>query len=247
MNIFTSIFLGTIQGLTEFIPVSSSGHLVFFQKLIPGFYQPGILFDVILHFGTLTAVLFFFRKRLFKIDARYLLLLFIGTIPAVFFGFLFQEQFENMFSGAKFLAFEFLITGLINFLLDFTKDRKNALNPTNSFLIGIAQAIAIIPGISRSGATIFTGTSLGINRQKVAEYSFLLSVPAIFGANILQIFTHTEDLVGVPWNFYLAGFIAAFISGFASIGIVINFLKNNKFKYFGVYCLLIAILTFLFI
>ena len=244
MSFLSAIFLGVIQGLTEFLPVSSSGHLVLVQKLIPSFSQPGILFDVILHFATLLSVVYFFRKRIFSITVKFLILIVIGTIPTLFIGFFFRHFFENMFSNDNFLSLEFLVSAILNFAIDLPQKRKVDLKAGNSFLIGISQAISIIPAISRSGATIFSGVRLGIDRKKVAEYSFLLSIPAILAANILEIFSYHSSFSQTLIVPYSAGFISAFIVGFFSIGIVMKFLEMRKFKYFGFYCLAIALVAY---
>ncbi len=246
MNYLTSIFLGIVQGITEFLPVSSSGHLVLIQKLIPGFTQPGILFDVILHFGTTAAVIFYFRKKILSLSFKYMLLLAVGTIPAVLIGLLFQDQLEAMFSKDRLLGFEFIISGILSFLVDGEVLKKSVLNIKNSFLIGIAQAFAIIPAISRSGATIFTGVKLGIDKKEVAEFSFLMSVPAILGANFLEIVTHKDALMESSIGIYSAGFITSLIVGFLSIGVLLRLLNKNKFKFFGYYCVILGFLVILF-
>lgn len=244
MNIFQSLLLGAVQGVTEFLPVSSSGHLVLIQKLIPNFSQPGIVFDVMLHLGTLFSVFYFFREKILKIKFNYIYLILIGTIPAVLAGLFFQDEFESMFANPKFLGFEFLITAIINFLIDKPTKTKSDLSAKNSFFIGIAQAVAILPAISRSGATIFAGVFQGVEKKKAAEFSFLLSIPAILGANVLEIVTH-RNLIKEEFSInYIAGFVTAFIFGFLSIAVVIKYLKANKFKIFGYYCLFIAALIF---
>lgn len=246
MNLFSAIILGIVQGLTEFLPVSSSGHLVIFQKLIPGFSQPGVLFDVVLHLGTLLAVFYFFRKRIFSLSQKYILFIIVGTIPAVLAGFLFRKQFETMFLDDKFLGLELIITGVLNFLVDNPVKERRELNVRNSFWVGVAQAIAIIPGISRSGATIFAGVKQGVDRQKVAEFSFILSIPAILGANLLELKSHGVGDIESSLPFYIVGFGVAFVVGFASIGIVMKLLRKNKFKIFGYYCFFVGLLVILF-
>lgn len=246
MDTIAALILGIIQGLTEFLPVSSSGHLVLAQKLLPGFEQPGILFDVFLHLGTLFAVFYYFRTKIFSLSGNYIKFLIIGTIPAVFAGLLFREEFEAMFADPKLLGFEFLLTALINFMIDKPRSGKDNLNIKNSFLIGTAQAFAILPAVSRSGATIFAGVMSGIDKKKAAEFSFLLSIPAILGANVLEVFTHRESVFSEFNANYFLGFLAAFIVGFFSISVVIRFLKENKFRVFGYYCLIIGILVILF-
>jgi len=234
MNLFWAAFLGLIQGITEFLPVSSSGHLVIVQSLIPNFNQPGVFFDVVLHLATLFAVVYFFRKRIFLLGQKYFILLIVGTIPAALIGYLFQSQLENMFGGINTVGIELIITGFLNLLVDKSVATSKTISIKNSFLVGIAQAIAIIPGISRSGATIFAGVKLGISRKEIAEFSFLLSVPAILGANILQFITHG---VGgdLPIIYYIVGFLAAFISGFISINFTLKALISKRFKWFAYY------------
>ena len=245
MTNLSAILLGLVQGLTEFLPVSSSGHLVIAQSLIPGFSQPGVLFDVILHFGTLFSVLYFFRGKIFKISFRYLLLLFIGTIPAVLAGFLFRDQLELMFKATKWVGLELIISGFLNLYVDKAKSKKSEVSVKDSVWVGVFQAIAIIPGISRSGATIFAGVKRGVNKEKVAEFSFLLSVPAILGANLLEIVSYSGKING-SFSPYIAGFLAALISGYVAIKIVYSFLAQNKFKYFAYYCFLVGVLAVVF-
>lgn len=242
MNLTYSIFLGILQGFTEFLPVSSSGHLVIAQNLIPGFTQEGVLFDVILHAGTVLAVLYYFRKILLKLTSKYLLLLLIGTIPAGLIGVFFNSSIEKLFNGVTLVGLALLFTGALNFLTDRAKNGSKKISVKKSILIGMAQALAIIPGISRSGSTIFIGTSLGIKKKEAAQFSFLLSVPAIVGANAVQFlkygFGGTENI-----TLYVAGFIAAFISGVIAIKFVLNFLLGGKFKLFAYYCIALGILV----
>lgn len=245
MNGLFAGLLGVVQGLTEFLPVSSSGHLVLFQKLIPGFSQPGITFDVILHFGTLFAVVFYFRKDLLKINLKYLWFLGIGTIPAVLVGLFAKDWVEGLFDSGSTLWLEFLASAFINFLIWKIIPKKGEVNTKNSFVTGIAQAIAIIPAISRSGATIFSGLAQGIKAEEAIKYSFLLSVPAVLGANILEISKISGNLGGINAYEYLIGFFAAFISGFFAIKLVSKLLLNRKFLWFAIYCVAISIVTLL--
>lgn len=170
MNVLSAAILGVVQGLTEFLPVSSSGHLVLAQSLIPGFKQPGIVFDVILHLGTLLAVLYYFRSKILKISLKYLVFLAVGTIPAVIVGFLFKKQLEGLFDSLKYVGFALIVSGLINLFTHKAQIGKSLLDYKKSFLIGIAQAVAIIPGISRSGSTIFAGIKQGIKPEEAVEF-----------------------------------------------------------------------------
>ena len=154
MNPVWAIILGTIQGLTEFLPISSSGHLVITQKLIPGFSQPGVLFDVVVHLGTLFAVLVFFRKKILSLKKQYIFLLLAGTVPVALIGFFFATPIESLFENVRLVGFALLLTGFVNLLTDKANGKTKEISFSNSFFIGLAQAVAIIPGISRSGTTI---------------------------------------------------------------------------------------------
>jgi len=244
MNIITSIFLGFLQGLTEFLPVSSSGHLVLVQSLLPGFTQVGVLFDVFLHFGTLFAVLVFFRKEILKLPPKYYLYLALGTIPAAFIGYFFKSQLESLFTSTKLVGFALLATGLVNLLTDKIESTGKKLSFKNSFITGVAQAIAIIPGISRSGTTIFASVAQGVDKKSAAKFSFLLSIPAVLGANILEFATHGVSEIG-NYTFYLTGFVFSFISGLLAIYLVFKFLTQRKFKIFAYYCFIVGILAIL--
>ena len=241
MNLVISAGLGILQGLTEFLPVSSSGHLTLVQSLIPGFSQPGVLFDVMLHFGTIIAVLVFFRKTILKIRFKYLLFLVLASIPAAFFGFLFKHQFEAMFTNVKLVGIALLFTGVINLLTNAVKQKNTKLDSQKSLLIGLMQAVAIIPGVSRSGATIFAGVKLGLSAEEAATFSFLLSVPAVMGANLLEILSGYSGVAN--WGSYAVGIIFSFLTGILAIGLVIKFLKKGWFKYFAVYCFIVGILA----
>ena len=245
MKLFDAGILGAVQGLTEFLPVSSSGHLVLAQSLIHGFKQPGVLFDVVLHFGTLFAVLYYFWKKILSLKIKYLVLLIIGTIPAALFGYFFDSQLETAFGNVKWVAIGLIVTGVLNLLVDKFSSRKKLITIKNSFLIGIAQAIAIIPGISRSGATIFAGTAVGIDKKEVADFTFLLSVPAVLGANVLQFVKH--GLTGeMDILYYQVGLVTSFIVGVISIKFVYKFLKEKKFKYFGLYTIALGVIFLIF-
>lgn len=243
MNFLTALILGIVQGLTEFLPVSSSAHLVLVQeKFLTGFSQPGILFDVILHLGTVGAVLFYFRKEFLKLKLNFLILLFLGTIPAALVGVFFRDSIIPLFSDVKLVGLTLLITGFLNLMTDKFQAKKQEISAFDSLMVGVAQAIAIIPGISRSGSTIFAASSRGISRSQAAFFSFTLSIPAILGASLLELINSgTNGLVNL--DFYLVGFVASFISGFVSIGLVLKFLKEKHFSFFAYYCFVIGFLA----
>lgn len=234
MNIENAIILGAVQGLTEFLPVSSSGHLVVFQKTLTGFSQPGVLFDVLLHFGTLLSVLVYFRKRLFELIKTNFWFIGIATIPAALAGFFLDDFFEGLFGDTLYVGFEFLVNAAMSYFVAISAGRNVKLGLKNSFLMGISQAIAISPGISRSGATIFTGSVLGIEKEKAAEFSFILSLPAIFGANLLQIIKYGGNYT-FDYSGYFLGALSAFVFGLIAIRLVMDFIKKGKFKIFAAY------------
>lgn len=244
MEYIWALVLGVLQGFTEFLPVSSSGHLVLVQSIIPGFSQPGVLFDVVLHFGTLLAILFFFRKRILSLTWKYILYIVIATIPAVIVGFLFKDTISILFSSVEVVGVALVITGLLNFSTFKHKEENKSLDSKKSTFVGMMQAFAIIPGISRSGSTIFAGIKTGLSSKDAAEFSFLISVPAIIGANVLEIYSFGGE--SINYVSYLIGFIAAFISGIIAIKMVLKFLKEKKFKIFSIYCLILGMIVLLF-
>jgi len=245
MNILQAGILGIVQGLTEFLPVSSSGHLVLVQSFIPNFSQPGVLFDAYLHFGTLLAVLVYYFKRIFKLDFIYIKILVLASIPAVVVGFLLKDHIDVIFQNTKLVGVALLLSGIMNIKTDSNKEISDRITVKSGFLVGLFQAFAILPGLSRSGSTIFAGTLSGIKREKAAEFSFLLSVPAVAGANVLEIVKSGGGAILGPS--YIVGIICAFLTGTVCIKLLLNILGNKKFKYFGYYCIIIGVAAILFI
>jgi len=243
MSYLWAALLGILQGFTEFLPVSSSGHLVLAQTLIPGFSQPGVLFDVILHFGTVFAVLFFLRKKIFKLSFKYLIYIVVATIPAVIVGFFLKDAIDLLFSSVKVVGLALIVTGLLNYLSSKHIEENKDLDYKKSIFVGLMQAFAIIPGISRSGSTIFAGIKSGLSSKDAAEFSFLVSIPAIVGANILEVYSNWGE--SINYTTYIIGFLGAFISGIFAIKLVIKFLKEKKFKIFAFYCLSLGLITLL--
>ena len=250
MSILAAVLLGVLQGLTEFFPVSSSGHLVVAQAIIPGFKQPGVLFDVVLHAGTLLAILIYYWKILLKLDTKYYFYIIIATLPAIVVGLLLGDIVEKLFTSTTVVGFAFLFTALLNFFTDRNLQSKgkklleSSNFDVNSLVIGAFQAFAMIPGISRSGSTIFAGTKFKLSAREAAKFSFLLSVPAIIGANIVQFAKYSGDTIIEP-VYYLVGFTAAMISGYFAIGWVVNLLEKKKFRYFAYYCAALGMLVLL--
>lgn len=267
LNYFKSLFLGLIQGITEFLPVSSSGHIVIAKNL---FYikSPGLIYEVILHFGTFLSVLVVFRTEIISIirasffgiiyiikkgklnsdivknyNFRLGIFIVIATIPAGFIGILLKDILSKFFESIFFVSLALIFTGIILFFTKYFKERGYGINFFNSLLIGCAQALALIPGISRSGMTISMGLFLGVKRDDAVKFSFLLSLPAIFGATILESFNifyyhlSNEELIQIG-----LAFLSAFFSGYFAIKILMKIVITGRFFLFSFYCFLIGIL-----
>jgi len=257
MDIFTAVLLGIIQGLTEFLPVSSSGHLVLAQSLIRDFQQPGMLFDTLLHGATLGAVFVYFRRRILELiisplglisndykivyfeNKRFFWGIIIATIPTGIIGLFLESHVEGMFSSPSFVGYFLILTSLLLLFSD-RFHGNSEIGWLTAFLIGIVQGLSVIPGISRAGATTAFGLFLNIKREEMAEFTFLMSVPAIIGAIILQ----SKHMTSVPSEelvAYIAGMIAAFISGLFAIKFMVYFIKRANLKGFALYCLIVGI------
>ena len=253
MNYSDAIILGIVQGLTEFLPVSSSGHLALTQDLIGlDNGKPPIVFDLLLHVATLFAVLIYFRKRIFSLvlslfdrtrkeEHRLILFLTVATIPIVITGLCLREHLENVRNHPAIVSLLLCVTGLILFVPGWVKSKPTA-NPKlhTSILMGCAQALALLPGISRSGSTIAAGLALGVRPAIAAEFSFLLAIPAISGATVLKM----DEISAIPQDqalIYITGIAIAFFTGLLAIYAVISSIRHGKFAYFGIYCITIGI------
>lgn len=256
------ILLGIVQGLTEFLPVSSSGHLVLAEKVF-NLHSEHIYLEVFLHFGTFMAVLIIFWKDVYGIiralwkkiflrqeatsSVNYIHLFFcllIGTIPAAILGLLFKDYVESAFTSSRFVSCMLIFTGLFLFLTKFSKIRKESVGVFDSLIIGIAQGLALLPGISRSGWTIGTGLFRGVKGNKAAEFSFLLSLPAILGASVLKMKEGlNQNLPLETLELYFLGALFAFIFGYLSIKFLLRIIKKGKLEYFGYYCIIVGILS----
>ena len=249
------VLLGIIQGLTEFLPVSSSGHLVIFQTLFKVPYS--IAFDVVVHLATALAVAVYFWKDILeilnpksKIQTRKLLLyLIIGTIFTGILGLTFKDFFESLFSSVFAVGWFLLLTGLIIVLAEWIGKGRRKLEEMNiwdAVLIGLAQGCSIAPGLSRSGTTISASLARNLDRNLAARFSFLLSIPAILGAGLVQskaIIKAGTIGIGI-WSLIL-GFIAAFISGLVAIKIFMNIIQRMSIRGFAYYCFVAGILVLL--
>ena len=250
MSLLQAAILGLVQGLTEFLPVSSSGHLVIGQAIL-GVDPPGVTFEVVLHLATVCAVLWVYRARVVEIaggvvtgdrDAQsYAGLILLASIPAGLLGVLGRPLFENAFESPVLAAGMLLITGAFVWTIRYTGSSTGRSGPSagDSIWIGCAQAIAILPGISRSGATVAMGSWLGIEVVRLAEFSFLMSIPVILGAGLLQIgeLGHAPGLAG---GTLAVGFAVAAISGVLAIRVFVKLLQDGIFHRFAYYCWIVG-------
>ncbi|MEM7387898.1 MAG: undecaprenyl-diphosphate phosphatase, partial [Verrucomicrobiota bacterium] len=256
MQYWEAIVLGIVQGLTEFLPVSSTGHLVLAETLLGvGNPDDNVLFKVLLHFGTLLSVLLFFRKRLWdltravfnpemKDERKMIFYLFIGTVPAVLAALTLKDPIRNALGSPLITCCMLIVTGILLLLPPYIKKLKaqqteQDLSLKRSLFIGAFQALALLPGISRSGSTIVAGMIAGIKPSLAAEFSFLLSIPAIVGGIVFEakaIFDLEASLAGP----YAVGTLAAFLMGLTAVYTVLTTIRKGKFQYFAYYCLLVG-------
>ena len=274
MTALEAILLGIIQGLTEFLPVSSSGHLVLFQQMF-GLKEAELFFDVCVHLGTLLAVMVVFRHEIMNIisalirllapsgskktvsqkiesdpDLKLAMLIVIGSIPTAVLGFLFRGIADRLFASAVLTGIMLIVTGLLLWITRWTATRHkqaapDRLTPKNALIIGVMQGLAIIPGISRSGSTISIGLLLGIDRETAARYSFLLSIPAIIGAGMLSLKEGLSQ-TDLTIQISLLGAVAAALVGYGALKSLLHVVKTGRLHLFAPYCWLVGILAIFF-
>lgn len=235
---FNAVVLGIIQGLTEFLPISSTAHLVLLRSFLDWSMQDSLVFDVSLHAGTLLSLVVCFRYDILDMvrrGRRLLYLILIGTIPAGICGFLFEDFVERSLREPYIIVFSLTIIGVVMLIAErFQKTRLiEELTIKDALIVGFSQAIALVPGVSRSGITISTALLLGLRRQDSARFAFLLSMPVILGAVILE--GRRIIGAGVEVNEFLVGFIASFISGFFAIKFLLSYLKKHPINVFAYY------------
>ena len=251
MNIIDIFILGILQGITEFLPVSSSGHLVLAQYIL-GIESPGNTLEILFHIGTLFSVIYVFNKDIKSIvvslnekpTQKLVIYIIIATIPAIIIGLIFKSHIINLFSSIVPVGYALLSTGTILTLSINFKNKNKSLSYLYSFLIGLAQALAIIPGISRSGSTISMSMLLGIPPKEAARFSFLLSIPVIMGAGLLG-FLELESYSLLTPKFIIAGILTSFIVGTLSLKILLKILEVGRFHFFGIYCVIAGIVAIL--
>lgn len=256
MSHFEALILGILQGLTEFLPVSSSGHLAIGQELF-GVNSPGVLFEVVLHTATVLSTIIVFRKEilgllsgLFKFElnyeTRYIFNIAISMIPVLIIGIFFKDYVEQIFgSGLTIVGISLLVTSALLFLTTVIKPGNGDITPGRALIVGIAQAIAVLPGLSRSGATISAGLLSGVKREEIAKFSFLMVLVPILGEAFLSIVSGevSEASAGIGLSVLLTGFVAAFVSGLFACKIMINIVKRVKLTAFAIYCAVAGILA----
>ena len=241
------IILSIIQAVTEFLPVSSSGHLALYENI---FSKPDLFFIIFLHLASLLAVIIFTRKAIlhlltFNKSARKLwLYLIITTIPAALIGFLFKNYIESALSSLLFLGIAFLFTGTILLFTKFTK-KKSELNVKNSIIIGLFQAVALFPGVSRSGMTISTALFSGIEKEKAVKFSFLLFIPLAIGAFVLEIKDYLSNNIemNIPIITLVISFLVCYVLSLLFLNLLTYIIKKDKFWMFSIYCYIIGIIT----
>lgn len=260
LSVFDSIILGITQGITEFLPISSSGHLIIMRDLLGITQDGGLAFDAILQLATACAVLLYFRKdicdlvlNIFKKErdsqkTKLTWALIIGTIPAIIFGMYLQNYMETIFRNPALVSFTLIIGAVIMFIADLSiKNRKTPtedLTISKGFGIGLYQCLALVPGMSRSGMSISGGYFLGLSKETAVRFSFLLSIPIIVGSGLVKLVDIIRDPSIVSGGFITLtfGFISSFIFGWLAIDFLLKFLKTNNFTVFVVYRILLAIL-----
>ena len=258
MNWFEAFVLGILQGLTEFLPVSSSGHLEIGKALLGVNIENNLAFDLIVHAGTVCSTIVVFRKDLTKLvsglfrfswnnETQYVSKLIFSSIPVVFVGLFLEDFVEGLFEGKLLLVgFMLMATALLLAFTSFVKSYEKEISFLHAFIIGIAQAIAVLPGMSRSGATIATALLIKIKRDEAAKFSFLMVLLPILGKAFLDLMDGKmlmEELNVIPM---LTGFITSFIVGLFACSIMLGIVRKSKLIYFAIYCAVISILTILF-
>ncbi len=282
-----ALILGLVQGLTEFLPVSSSGHLVLGQYFL-GIDEPGITFEVFVHFGTVLSILTVYRRRIIELVAHFFsaltqpsrlrdafrpgtieqvqadptaemqadrsnghirlaLFILLSMIPTGLVYIFLGDWLESKFGDPRFVCAMLLVTGTLLLLIRFRPDPNGVFTPVKALLVGLAQGAAMIPGISRSGSTIASAIYLNVDRKQAADFSFLMSLPVIIGATMLDVFDLLGSSVEVNWLPLIIGALVAYVSGVWAIRVVLDFVKRGKLQYFGYYVFIVGILGLIFI
>tara|TARA_Y100001980_G_C14543174_1_gene321823 strand:- start:690 stop:1451 length:762 start_codon:yes stop_codon:yes gene_type:complete len=244
-----ALILGVLQGIAEFLPISSSGHLVIMQSVL-GIQQPGNEFEIVVHLGTLASIIVVFFKDIKNIlfsmykneNHNWIYFIMIGTLPSIVVGLGFKNQIQSLFEDVFSVGIALIFTGVFLFYSRFFNVKNKQLSIFKSVVIGLFQSIAIIPGISRSGMTITSALFLGLNSNDAAKFSFLLAIPAITGAGIITMIDAGNQIL-IRTDAAMIGFISSFIVGVLSLKWLIKILEKGDFYYFGIYCLLLGLVV----
>lgn len=267
MEWWQALLLGLVQGLTEFLPVSSSGHLIIFKELL-GISGDGFLdFTITVHLATVLSTVIIFRKEIWQLiigffkfcyndETDYVLKIALSMIPVAIVGFFFKDQVETLFgSGLLIVGISLFVTAALLLLSDYVKiasvkEHRNGISYIQALLVGIAQAFAVTPGLSRSGATIATGLVSGVKRDKIAQFSFLMVLAPIIGEQLLDLIklssSETSISAGIGLSPLIIGFIAAFVSGLLACKIMITIVKKAGMTWFAAYCAILATILIIF-
>jgi len=259
MSWFEALILGIVQGLTEFLPVSSSGHLEIGKVLLGVNAEKSLVYTVVVHGATVLSTIVVFHKDIwdliqgfFKLkwneQTKYIIKIFISMLPVIFIGLFFAEEIESFFTGnLVFVGSMLIVTSLLLTFTYFSKSNKRNINFLDSLIIGIAQAFAVLPGISRSGSTIATGIIIGNKKEIIAKFSFLMVLIPIIGANLKDVvggeMASNSNIGIIPLT---VGFIAAFISGLLACKWMIGLVKKGKLIYFSIYCFIVGLIAIIF-
>jgi len=257
VEIIDAIILGIVQGLTEFLPVSSSGHLELGKAILGDNSIPeeSLLFTVVLHFATALSTIVVFRKDIVSIlkglfafkwneDTQFVAKIALSMLPAAIIGYTYESELAELFNGnIKLVGFMLILTALLLYLADKAKNTTKKVSFTNALVIGFAQAIAMLPGVSRSGATISTSVLLGNDKTKAARFSFLMVVPLIFGKIAKDIINGELTYQSEQFTTISIGFVSAFIAGLFACTWMISIVKKSKLIYFAFYCLIVGIIA----
>ena len=260
MDWIEALVLGLIQGLTEFLPVSSSGHIEIGKHLFGINGEENLYFSILVHGATVLSTIIVFRKDIIELivglskfkynyETSYIAKILVSMIPVAIVGLFFKDYVETFYSGGNisFVGFMLLITAFLLVLTLIKRGKSREINYLDAFVIGIAQAVAVLPGISRSGATISTGILLGNNKANLAKFSFLMVLVPILGENFLELFKGDLNTDAMPIEALIFGFLAAFISGLLACKIMLNLVKKGKIYWFAIYCALVGLASIFFL
>lgn len=249
MGISQSIILGTLQGIAEFLPISSSGHLVLAESVLGLKVDALKSFDVAVHMGTLVSILVYFWKDILGLlKGKLFWMIVVGTIPAVIAGLFLGDKIDEIFRDVRMVGISMMATAILFLIAEYANKNtaKSGVNFVKSFIIGLFQAVALIPGVSRSGSTISAGLLQKIKREDAAKFSFLLGIPAIAGAGVLTFMSGGKVGEGFELIPSLVGFFVSAIIGFFSVYFLMKFLKNHSLKIFSLYLLVVGAVVYFY-